>query len=159
MPITVVDGTSSDCAGSRVRLIPREALEWVWPQVVQVLREYPEHLLDGHYTEQQVYQGVAQSNYDLWVGLSDLEEGEIEFVSFCRFEPLASYSIYRILWVGGKFAEHLEDATEQVGRYAKEVLKADKLAFSGRLGWLRRMEKHDFQVVRYEMWKSLERSN
>lgn len=160
MPITTADGISSESASrSRVRVIHRQALEWVWPQILEVLRAHPRNLLDGHYTEEEVYRGIFTGAYDLWIGLSDLEEGEIEFVAFCRFEPHASYSTYRILWVGGNFAEHLDDATEQVSRYAREVLKADKLVFCGRPGWIRKMEKFDFQIVHYELWKSLERSN
>jgi hypothetical protein len=161
MPITIVDGTSSEEAkASRVRIIHPQFLPHVWPMVLKVLREHPRELLDGYYTEADIYEKILLGGLDLWIGLDSLDEGSIDFVSLCRLEKYTGFSLYRIEWVGGKFLdEHLIDATDQVSRYARDIVKADKLAFSGGLGWTRIMEKFNFSVVRFEMWKPLSRSN
>lgn len=160
MPITMAAGTSSDPAGpSKVRIIHPQAVEWVWPDVREIMREHPEGLLDGFVSEEGVLTQILSGQIDLWLGLDSLVEGNVDFVGLCRFEQFEAFSLYRVLWVGGHFMPHLEDAVAQVSTYAREVVKADKLALDGRYGWLRTMERFDFEVVRYEMWKPLARSN
>jgi hypothetical protein len=149
-------GTSSE---SKIRLVSPAMLPFIWEEVLEVMREHPRGLLDGWFTEQEVYQALFTNRYDLWVALSDLEESKIEAVALARLEPYTEFSIYRIMWCGGKVKKHLDDVMKQFNLYATDVLKADKLAFDGRLGFIRTHSKYGFEVVRFEMWKSLGKVN
>lgn len=157
MLTTMERGISSD--NSRIRLVSPGTLPFVWDEVVEVMRKHPRGLLDGWFTEQEVYAALFSNRYDLWIALDDLENAKIEAVALARLEPYTEFSIYRIMWCGGKVKPHLPDVMKQFELYATDVLKADKLAFDGRVGFIRTHSKYGFEVVRFEMWKSLGKVN
>jgi len=122
------------------------------------MREHPEGLLDGFFSEGDVYAAVATNRYDVWLGLDDFEE-KIEVAALCRLEKYEAFSIYRICWVGGKLRGRFKEALAKIEGYASKVLKADKVAFDTGKAIARIAQPLGYEIFRYEVWKSVQRSN
>lgn len=142
----------------RIGFMLPESLEAAWPQLLALMRKHPQGLLDGFFSEADVFAAIASNRYDVWLGLDeDLEQAEL--AALCRLEKYESFSIYRICWVGGKLSGVYKDALAKIEAYAAQVLKADKVAFDTRKGATRLVSPLGYKIFRYEMWKTIQRSN
>lgn len=154
MDTMVEVGTSSD---SNIRLVSSSALPFVWNQVVEIMQNNPTGLLDGWSSEDEVLGFVTMGKYDLWVGMDPDEDMKFDCVAFCSLEKYAAFSLYRVVWLGGKAKKHLEDMEKQFSFFASTVHQAHALAMTGRFGWERALGKLGFVPERLEMWRPLGR--
>lgn len=154
MDTTMEAGKSSD---SRIRVVNPSMVGHVWDQVSEVMDAHPRGLLDGWYTKDQILMMIVTHHLDLWVGLTDTKDAQIELVALCRLEKYAAFSIYKVVWVGGKLKPHLSEAVDTLEYYASEVLKAQHLSMSGRAGWVRKLKQYGFKLSQYSQMKPVGR--
>lgn len=155
MPTTVQDGTNS--AENPLRLVPPQLLPHIWESVVECMEAHPNGLLNGFHTIPELEVLLFNNMLDLWVWMD--AEQEVKCVVLCRIEKFSDFSIYRIVWTGGKVKPILAEGLDQLQTYAEDVAQVTYMALDGRLGWLRRLEPFGFRLVRYEMWKPVGRSH
>lgn len=155
MDITIVPGTNYS---PRVGFVHPATVVNVWPVLSEIIKEHPRGLLEGLWTLDEVFVAIAVNRFDVWLGL-DEDLQTIEAAALCRLETYSEFKLYRVVWVGGKVRPILHEAREKIEAYARDVLGADKLAFDTRKGMTRLLAKKGYEIVYYEMWKTLPRSN
>lgn len=143
---------------SRIGYMLPESLEAAWPYLLAIMKAHPEGLLDGFFNEGDVFAAIATNRYDVWLGM-DEELENVQLAALCRLEKYEAFSIYRICWVGGKMGPLFSAGLKKIEAYAANVLKAEKVAFDCRKGLVRLAEPLGYKIFRYEVWKSIQRSN
>lgn len=125
--------------------VPSDELHKIWEPVAEIMTRHPRGLLNimSHI---EVYHGIADGLYDLWVGV---RAQEIEMALLTSMSRHTHQNILYIVWGGGKGKEYWELGAKRLEHFA-QLLGASQIRCHGREGlvrWGRKFGFHPEEVV------------
>lgn len=123
----------------------------IWPDVEAILEERGKEWLKI-VTPREVWMGVVQLKWDMWIGTYDRE---LEMVGICAWEPHELQKYYHIIWLGGKnLAKYMEPALRLVEQYAS-LQGATEVVATGRFGWMRLLKDEGYLASTVQVRKNV----
>jgi hypothetical protein len=119
-------------------LVPPEAVNKVWLQVLPYVRNLIEKISGGRMTEMSIYEDVIDGTSQLWV-VFDEDDGN-KMVAFV-VTRMIEYEKIKMLCIdhlaGERLDEWMQPMYELIERWARDVGGADGVEVMGRPGWER----------------------
>jgi len=132
-----------------VNYVPKAIVDMVWEDVVRLLEKSVD-TANGKFTMTDIYNGLMNDMYLLWLVLDD---GQPIAALTTRIMAYPNRRAMALDWIGGsRMREWLPTAQQVMGKYAKEN-HCDHLEGYGRKGWDRWLAKYGWkpEYIAYKM--------
>ncbi len=122
--------------------VPREAIDIVWPDVINMLNKAVE-TSKGKYHINDIYEDLTKGFYNLWLIIDDKGEDKVVAALTTRLIKYPNRSAMAMDWVGGKrMAEWLPIAMEKLSSFAKDC-GCSHLEGYGRKAWIKVLKRYN----------------
>tara|TARA_Y100000114_G_scaffold28021_1_gene23631 strand:+ start:96 stop:524 length:429 start_codon:yes stop_codon:yes gene_type:complete len=132
--------------------VPREAIDIVWPDVINMLNKAVE-TSKGKYHINDIYEDLTKGFYNLWLIIDDKGEDKVVAALTTRLIKYPNRSAMAMDWVGGKrMAEWLPIAMEKLISFAKDC-GCSHLEGYGRKAWIKVLKRYNWkpEYIAYRM--------
>ena len=132
--------------------VPREAIDIVWPDVINMLNKAVE-TSKGKYHINDIYEDLTKGFYNLWLIIDDKGEDKVVAALTTRLIKYPNRSSMAMDWVGGKrMAEWLPIAMEKLSSFAKDC-GCSHLEGYGRKAWIKVLKRYNWkpEYIAYRM--------
>tara|TARA_B100000242_G_C42989768_1_gene459455 strand:- start:348 stop:776 length:429 start_codon:yes stop_codon:yes gene_type:complete len=132
--------------------VPREAIDIVWPDVINMLNKAVE-TSKGKYHINDIYEDLTKGFYNLWLIIDDKGEDKVVAALTTRLIKYPNRSAMAMDWVGGKrMAEWLPIAMEKLSNFAKDC-GCSHLEGYGRKAWIKVLKRYNWkpEYIAYRM--------
>ena len=132
--------------------VPREAIDIVWPDVINMLNKAVE-TSKGKYHINDIYEDLTKGFYNLWLIIDDKGEDKVVAALTTRLIKYPNRSAMAMDWVGGKrMAEWLPIAMEKLTSFAKDC-GCSHLEGYGRKVWIKVLKRYNWkpEYIAYRM--------
>ena len=132
--------------------VPREAIDIVWPDVINMLNKAVE-TSKGKYHINDIYEDLTKGFYNIWLIIDDKGEDKVVAALTTRLIKYPNRSAMAMDWVGGKrMAEWLPIAMEKLSSFAKDC-GCSHLEGYGRKAWIKVLKRYNWkpEYIAYRM--------
>jgi len=132
--------------------VPREAIDIVWPDVINMLNKAVE-TSKGKYHIDDIYEDLTKGFYNLWLIIDNKGEDKVIAALTTRLIKYPNRSAMAMDWVGGKrMAEWLPIAMEKLISFAKDC-GCSHLEGYGRKAWIKVLKRYNWkpEYIAYRM--------
>jgi hypothetical protein len=133
---------TSGVPGTRVELVPKEAVPPLWAPMLEIMDTKGKELLTV-FSEEELFTLLCHGVIDLWLGVRGT--GLLDGFALCAWEVHARARNYHIIGImGDNLKLYLEEGLSKIEKYAM-TLGATEVVIEGRKGWARVLGAKDYK--------------